>query len=103
MTADVLIDGVTYSKKVPFVGGLPSQYWGTTNGDPSLAYPGTYAISVDANSNAVAGTFSVPSGEQIVWQAPGIAIISSSGDVVVNGKTFTNAKPWSRVITVPAQ
>jgi len=99
MIAEVTVDGVVYRKRFPFA-VVPSKYFGPATNDSPLNYPGTYVIMTDAAGNAVAGIFSVPAGETIVWQAPGIAIIDSPGDVAVNGKIFTTAKPRSRVVTI---
>lgn len=103
--ADAVIDGATVrSKPVPII-IAPTMYQGTWNRQSS-SYPGSYFITVDANGYAMAGNFSVTKGS-IVWQGPGVAIVTPipagtlPAEVVVNGKPYTLfGNILARVITV---
>jgi hypothetical protein len=70
--------------------------------------PGTYFVTIDAAGNAVGGTLTI-TGATIVWETPGGGIVDAQpsgvtpGVFTINGRQFTQPRPWWRVIFVPAQ
>ena len=81
---------------------VPSGFTGPYSADqtgPSYIF----AISVDGNGNPTNGSLSVTNGT-VVNSGTGFAVITagSSGEVTVNGRTFTLPTTGSRVVSVPA-
>lgn len=110
VVAEATFNGTTYTDRSVFA-NVPEAY-ATNFTTPPLTAPGMYFITVDANGNAVNAALQVSSG-QLVWSAPGVTIVDANpanvipATVTVNvtggaAQTYTQPRPWTRVIPIQA-
>jgi hypothetical protein len=105
-TAQASLDGTTYTEKHVFV-IVPREYSDFRNP------PGLFLVTVDTDGNAIGGSLGVTDGT-IIDHWPGVIIVDANPPNVIPASitvktaddvshTFTQPRPWTRVIPIVAQ